>query len=52
MYLKSHAVDMMFKDAIVLKKEKLDDDTKIKGINTLKYMMESALQTMLTTNNF
>lgn len=43
MYLKSHAVDMMFKDAIVLKKENLDDETKQKGINTLKSMMNSAL---------
>lgn len=31
-YLKSHSVNMMFKDAIVLKKEELDDLTINKGL--------------------
>ena len=35
-YLKSHAVNMMFKDAIILKKEPLDEITVNKGINAFQ----------------
>jgi hypothetical protein len=34
---------MMFKDAIVLKKEALDEKTVFKGMNTLKNLMQNAL---------
>lgn len=46
-YLKSHAVNMMFKDAIVLKKESLDEQTVFKGMNTLKGLMQNALTQIL-----
>ncbi len=46
-YLKSHAVNMMFKDAIVLKKEALDEITICRGMNTLKGLMHNALNKIL-----
>ena len=42
-YLKSHAVNMMFKDAIILKKEPLDEKTVNKGIAAFQQLMEKAL---------
>lgn len=43
-YIKSHSVNMMFKDAIVLKKEALDKDTIDRGMKQLSSMMENALK--------
>lgn len=42
-YLKSHAVNMMFKDAVVLKKEELDDNTVVRGMHLLKNLLNDAL---------
>ena len=48
-YLKSHAVYMMFKDAIVLKKEKqLDEDTVVKGMHKMKGLIQNALVKIIT----
>jgi hypothetical protein len=42
-FLKSHAINMIFKDAIVLKKEQLDDKTKEDGIEVLQKLMTKAI---------
>lgn len=42
-YLKSHSVNMMFKDAIVLKKEQVDQMTKDRGMLALRGLMQNAL---------
>ncbi len=38
-YLKSHSVNMMFKDAVILKKESLNDKTIKKGMDQLQDLM-------------
>eukprot|EP00347_Sterkiella_histriomuscorum_P010844 403374708 len=46
-YIKSHAVDMMFKDAIVLKKEEIDQETKVRGMQSLQNLMTDALSLIM-----
>jgi len=48
-YLKSHAVNMMFKDAIVLKKEAPDEETIKRGMRAFKIMMQNALVSLMGT---
>jgi hypothetical protein len=42
-YIKSHAVNMMFKDAIVLKKETLNEETLRKGMIALQELMKNSI---------
>ena len=51
-YLKSHAINMMLKDTIVLKKESLDERTVIRGMNNLKSLMENALTKIICEGTF
>lgn len=46
-YLKSYAVNMMFKDAVVLKKEPLNEVTLQKGMFALEDLMKSAITKIL-----
>ena len=48
-YLKSHAINMMFKDAIILKKEKLNEETIKKGSLTLEKIMKKAMESHINT---
>lgn len=46
-YLKSHAINMIFKDAVVLKKEPLDEGTIEKGMNSLRTLVSGAVQVLV-----
>lgn len=46
-YLKSHAINMMFKDAVVLKKEQLSQDTIDKGMRAFKEMMKNGMKDLI-----
>ena len=46
-YLKSHAINMVFKDAVILKKEQLEEKTIQRGIEVLKNLMEKSISQVL-----
>ncbi|CDW85304.1 UNKNOWN [Stylonychia lemnae] len=46
-YLKVHALNMIFKDTIVLKKQDIDDYTKSRGLVALRGLMQNALQLIM-----
>lgn len=46
-YLKSHAINMMFKDAVVLKKEAPDEYTVVRGLSLLKNMLHDAINMVI-----
>lgn len=44
MYIKSHAMSVMFKDAIVIKKQRLTDETIKKGSICLEKLIRNAME--------